>query len=41
MVVQHNMQAANASRVLNITAWTAGKEHREVIFWIQDQPCSR
>ncbi len=41
MVVQHNLQAMNANRMLNITTGAQSKSTREVIFWLQDQPCSR
>ena len=38
MVVQHNMQAMNANRMLNITTGAQSKSTREIIFWLQDQP---
>ena len=46
MVVQHNMQAANANRMLGITSSAQSKSteklvNREVIFRLQNQPCSR
>ena len=38
MVVQHNMQAANANRMLNITTGAQSKstvkEHREAFIWL-------
>ena len=41
MVVQHNMQAANANRMLGITSGAQAKSTEKVIFRLQNQPCSR
>ena len=34
MVVQHNMQAANANRMLNVTTGAQSKSNRETFFWL-------
>ena len=39
MVVQHNLQAMNANRMLGVTTSAAGKIHREIIIRLQNQPC--
>ena len=36
MVVQHNMQAANANRMLNVTTSAQFKEHREAFIRLQN-----
>ncbi len=36
MVVQHNLQAMNANRMLNVTTGTAEQINREIIFWLQE-----
>ena len=39
MVVQHNLTAMNANRQLGVTTGAQAKVYREVIFWLQNQPC--
>lgn len=41
MVVQHNLTAMNANRQLGVTTGAQAKSSEKVIFWLQDQPCSR